>query len=136
MQNPLLAEYGTYHEDGRNRLLHDYGIPMIVFALEVFLRLLHVGLFDAALPAIIAVSIFYWRIAGTAAVGAIAMLVAMYGLARFVNWQVAVALFVVGWVLQFAGHAFEGKRPAFLNNLTHLLIGPLWLTITWAKRSA
>jgi uncharacterized membrane protein YGL010W len=136
MQSPLIAEYATYHKDGRNRLLHDFGIPMIVFAIVALLQLVHVGLFDAALPAIIAVSIFYWRIAGVASIGAIGMLLAMYGLGKYVGWQVAIALFVVGWVLQFTGHVFEGKRPAFLNNLTHLLIGPLWITMVWAKRSA
>ena len=42
-------------------------------------------------------------------------------------WILAAALFVGGWVLQFVGHAYEGKKPAFLTNLTHLLIGPLWI---------
>src|SRR5476649_2177399 len=35
------------------RLLHDFGIPMIVFAIVALLQLVHVGLFDASLPAII-----------------------------------------------------------------------------------
>lgn len=32
-------------------------------------------------------------------------------------------LFVVGWVLQFIGHAFEGKKPSFLSDPRFLLIG-------------
>ena len=39
----------------------------------------------------------------------------------------ALALFVVGWILQFVGHAIEGNRPAFFRNPVYLLVGPLWL---------
>jgi uncharacterized membrane protein YGL010W len=39
-----------------------------------------------------------------------------------------VALFIGGWILQFIGHArYEKQSPAFLNNLLHLLVGPLWI---------
>jgi uncharacterized membrane protein YGL010W len=36
-------------------------------------------------------------------------------------------LFVGGWALQFLGHKFEGKKPAFLDDLASLLIGPLFI---------
>ncbi len=36
-------------------------------------------------------------------------------------------LFVGGWALQLVGHAFEGKKPAFLDDLRGLLDGPLFL---------
>jgi uncharacterized membrane protein YGL010W len=39
----------------------------------------------------------------------------------------ALGLFVVGWVIQFIGHAFEGRKPAFVDDLVGLLIGPLFL---------
>jgi uncharacterized membrane protein YGL010W len=42
-------------------------------------------------------------------------------------WKWALTLFVVGWVLQFIGHAIEGNQPAFFRNPIYLLIGPLWL---------
>ena len=35
--------------------------------------------------------------------------------------------FVLGWVLQFIGHYFEGKKPAFVDDLVGLLIGPLFV---------
>jgi uncharacterized membrane protein YGL010W len=44
-----------------------------------------------------------------------------------VTWIVAAVLFIGGWVLQLVGHAYEGKRPAFLSNLFQLLIGPIFL---------
>ena len=43
------------------------------------------------------------------------------------NWRWALALFVAGWVLQFAGHLIEGNQPAFFRNPVYLLVGPAWL---------
>ena len=45
----------------------------------------------------------------------------------FFNWVWALALFVVGWIFQFLGHAIEGNQPAFFTNPLHLLVGPIWL---------
>lgn len=42
------------------------------------------------------------------------------------HWRWALALFVAGWILQFAGHAIEGNQPAFFRHPVYLLIGPLW----------
>lgn len=45
-------------------------------------------------------------------------------------WWVPVTLFVVGWVFQFIGHAFEGKPPEFLTDYRFLFVGLRWW---WAK---
>jgi uncharacterized membrane protein YGL010W len=45
----------------------------------------------------------------------------------FFNWRWALALFVVGWILQFVGHFVEGNQPAFFRNPIYLLVGPWWL---------
>ena len=45
----------------------------------------------------------------------------------FFNWRWALALFIVGWILQFVGHLIEGNRPAFFRNPVYLLVGPWWL---------
>ena len=45
----------------------------------------------------------------------------------FFNWRWALALFVVGWILQFLGHFIEGNQPAFFRNPVYLLVGPWWL---------
>jgi uncharacterized membrane protein YGL010W len=44
-----------------------------------------------------------------------------------VPWQLGVALFVVGWVLQFIGHYFEGRKPAFVDDIVGLLVGPMFV---------
>ena len=43
-----------------------------------------------------------------------------------------VGLFVIGWIIQFIGHGFEGRKPAFLDDLTSLLIGPLFIVAEFA----
>jgi len=45
-------------------------------------------------------------------------------------WPIALGLFVVGWILQFVGHAFEGKRPEFFSDWRFLLVGTRW----WAAK--
>jgi uncharacterized membrane protein YGL010W len=45
-------------------------------------------------------------------------------------WTYAAALFVIGWVFQFIGHAFEGKAPEFFHDWRFLLVGVRWW---WAK---
>ena len=45
----------------------------------------------------------------------------------FFSWRWALALFVIGWIFQFVGHAIEGNQPAFFSNPIHLLVGPWWL---------
>jgi uncharacterized membrane protein YGL010W len=41
-------------------------------------------------------------------------------------WWWAAGLFVAGWVLQFVGHAFEGKPPEFFHDWRFLLVGVRW----------
>jgi uncharacterized membrane protein YGL010W len=38
----------------------------------------------------------------------------------------ALVLFAAGWVLQFIGHAFEGKPPEFFKDWRFLLVGVRW----------
>ena len=39
---------------------------------------------------------------------------------------VGAGLFVVGWVFQFIGHAFEGKPPEFFKDWRFLFVGLSW----------
>jgi hypothetical protein len=45
-------------------------------------------------------------------------------------WPYATGLFVLGWLLQFIGHAFEGKEPEFFHDWRFLFVGVRWW---WAK---
>jgi uncharacterized membrane protein YGL010W len=41
-------------------------------------------------------------------------------------WKLGLALFVIGWVFQYVGHAFEGKPPEFFHNWRFLFVGVRW----------
>jgi uncharacterized membrane protein YGL010W len=41
-------------------------------------------------------------------------------------WRVSLLLFVIGWIFQFVGHAFEGKPPEFFHDWRFLLVGARW----------
>lgn len=41
-------------------------------------------------------------------------------------WPIPTAMFVIGWIFQFAGHAIEGKRPEFMHDWRFLLVGLRW----------
>jgi uncharacterized membrane protein YGL010W len=41
-------------------------------------------------------------------------------------WIVPTAMFVIGWVLQFVGHAVEGKPPEFFHDWRFLFVGLRW----------
>ena len=45
-------------------------------------------------------------------------------------WLYALAPFLIGWVFQFIGHAFEGKPPEFFQDWRFLFVGVRWW---WAK---
>lgn len=51
--------------------------------------------------------------------------------ATIVGLPLAAGMFSVGWGFQFVGHAFEGKKPSFLNDKRSLVVGLLW----WAEKS-
>jgi uncharacterized membrane protein YGL010W len=42
-------------------------------------------------------------------------------------WRIGLALFVVGWILLFAGHRIEGNKPAFFQGMVYFLVGPIWV---------
>lgn len=46
-------------------------------------------------------------------------------------WRFALGLFVVGWILQFIGHWFEGKPPEFMKDYRFLFVGLRW----WMKKT-
>ena len=134
----LLDDYGAYHTDRRNLICHEIGIPLIVLDIIALLRLVTwPGVWsqphDLAAVAVLATAIYYLVLGSAgravifAALVAIIALFLLYALAAYVTWPVAIAAFVVGWIFQFVGHAYEGKSPAFLTNVLHLLVGPLWV---------
>ncbi len=68
------------------------------------------------------------RLCHTLGIPMIAVSLPLFVAAFFVSglWPVPAALFVVGWVLQFVGHAVEGKPPEFFKDWRFLFVGLRW----------
>lgn len=133
-----LAQYAGYHRDRRNIVSHFIGIPLIVVAVAVLLSrpgFELAGLWLSPATAVTAATIvFYLRLdlrygivmsvllALSLWAGAVC---AMGGTGLWLG--VGVGGFVVGWVIQFVGHYYEGRKPAFVDDLLGLIIGPLFV---------
>jgi uncharacterized membrane protein YGL010W len=127
----LLSDYGAHHRTRGNLVCHAIGITLILYGLVSLLCLipLPVARWTAAEAAIAAAVLFYLRLNAALAATMLAELTLFDLLARAVDdWRIGIAAFVLGWIFQAIGHArFEKNRPAFLQNLVHLLVGPLFL---------
>jgi hypothetical protein len=72
------------------------------------------------------------RLCHTLGIPTILLSIAIFVASIFVHrlWPYALALFLLGWILQFIGHAFEGKPPEFFSDWRFLFVGVRWW---WAK---
>ena len=41
-------------------------------------------------------------------------------------WTLGAASFTVGWAMNFVGHYYEGKKPAFADDPLSFIAGPVW----------
>ena len=113
------------------------GIPLIVFSVVLGLtRISIAGAWSAAEIAIVVVTLFAFSLDAASAALFFSFLAASDLIARAISsWTspaavlgLALGAFVAGWVFQLVGHSvYEKNRPAFLRNLSHLLVGPLWI---------
>ncbi|MFM7317479.1 MAG: DUF962 domain-containing protein, partial [bacterium] len=122
--NELMVQYAHYHRDKRNIATHFVGIPLIVFGVSVLLSRPEWLLFGQAVTPILVLwvvsSLWYlsrgqWLLgAATSIVNGLLMLIAHNAAAGSTATWLACGIgsFVVGWVFQFVGHHFEGKKPA------------------------
>lgn len=134
-----LAMYSAYHRDGRNQATHHIGVPMIVFSLLVLTSTVPLMVLDAGrvtLAAVLIAILLLYYILNAPLIGVIATLIygaGLYGaeLMALEGTGFAVksfaVLFVVGWIIQFTGHIFEGRKPALFDNLTQVFIAPAFL---------
>ncbi|MCP5368077.1 MAG: DUF962 domain-containing protein [Hyphomicrobiales bacterium] len=134
-----MAMYSAYHRDWRNKATHFVGVPAIAFSLLVALG--WIQLFDLDGLAITGGLVFAvvvmtsWvlldRGVGLATTLAFLPLVliadAVSTLDRTTGLTVFALFFVGGWVVQLLGHAFEGRKPALMDNLLQIFIAPTFL---------
>lgn len=68
------------------------------------------------------------RLLHTLGIPMIALSIPLFVVAWLVEgfWKVPAALFIVGWIFQFVGHAVEGKPPEFFKDPRFLFVGLRW----------
>lgn len=133
-----LSQYAGYHRDPRNIATHFIGIPLIVLAVSILLSrpgwaLLGLWLSPALLVAAASVW-FYLRLDLRFGV----VMGALLGMCLWIGQALAMEVtgvwlsaglgaFVAGWIIQFIGHYYEGRKPAFVDDISGLIIGPLFV---------
>lgn len=130
----LLADYASYHRTRGNVVCHFVGIPLIMFGIFSMLQLLRFGMISgfpltAAEIFIAIAAVYYFTLNAKLAIGMLVSSAIIDAAAHSVDdWRIGLAVFIVGWVFQGIGHAvYEKRSPAFLKNLLHLLVGPIFL---------
>ena len=136
----LLTQYAGYHRDRRNIVTHFLGVPMIVFAVGVLLSRPGFMLGGLMLsPAwLVFAGVCAWYLTrgelllGVAVSTGMAVLLLLAhrvpgGLGPWLGW--GLGFFIVGWLVQFVGHYYEGRKPAFADDLVGLLVGPMFVVM-------
>ena len=127
-----LSAYGAYHRDRRNVATHFVGIPLILLAVVTLLS--RPVALAAGIAAVLA--LYYLRLDRKLGL-LMTMLLAvsviigsqLAALPTHTWLTVGIGGFVVGWALQFIGHVFEGRKPAFVDDIMSLAIGPLFVVV-------
>ncbi len=134
----LLGQYAEYHRDRRNIATHFVGVPMIMFGSLVLLSRPGFELAGLALsPAwlLLALVIAWTMSRGALALGLVtsAVWLVLSLLAHAVQgsgwWAWGLGFFAVGWVIQFVGHYYEGRKPAFVDDLVGLFVAPMFVLL-------
>jgi uncharacterized membrane protein YGL010W len=133
-----LSQYGAYHLDKRNIASHFVGIPLILWAVVAVLSRPQWWLFgvpvSAALLAALFASVYYLRLNRILGfVMVVVLVVCLWSGAKIAAMETGIWLalslgtFVLGWAVQFVGHVWERRKPAFVDDVIGLVIGPLFI---------
>ena len=138
----LLNEYGESHQNIFNKIIHWIAVPAIVWTIIALLWSIpfpfNVGIESVpvnwATLFLLLAQIYWFRLSFSLGLGLLLYNLLMIQLTVLVPqitswplWPMALIVFVAAWILQFIGHAIEGKRPSFFRDVQFLLIGPAWL---------
>jgi uncharacterized membrane protein YGL010W len=131
----LLDRYGEFHRNPANKAIHWVCVPLIVWSV--------LGALWAASPVVAYVAIaatmaFYVWLSLPLALGMLGVMALMVLPLTLLGARVlivSIAVFAAAWIGQFIGHILEGRKPAFLEDVRSLLIGPMWLLADLYRRA-
>ena len=132
--------YAVCHTNHTNKLIHYICVPVITACVLGLSWAIPVTAefgpwMNVATLVTMVATIFYVRLSIVLASGMLLCTLPILGLFYWMTisgnaqlvWQSSLVLFVAAWILQFIGHEIEGTKPAFLEDLQFLMIGPLWI---------
>lgn len=135
------ADYAAFHGTPGNKACHYVAVPVIVFTLLALLARVEIAAVGGSTVTLAEVLIvlstaYYLTLDVRLAILMLAASIACAWTGRYLSPLVALGLFLAAWVLQFIGHyVYEHRSPAFFRNLTHLLVGPLWVLAKATRRA-
>lgn len=133
-----MRSYAAFHRDRRNVLSHWIGIPLVILSVFIPLAYFRIELFSVSVSLaslFLAGVLFYYLFLD------VVTAIAVAPFTFFLLWvaikiadkgaKTVILCFIItaaiGWTFQLIGHRYEGKKPAFLSDLSQLLNGPLFL---------
>jgi len=133
-----MSFYAAYHQDARNKATHFVGVPMIIFGLFIALGWARIEAGGVTLTAamLLAAVVLVWyflldvplalaMLVANAVLLYLADLVSVQPIATGAIWFLA--FFGGGWVIQLIGHAYEGRKPALVDNFFQIFVAPIFL---------
>jgi len=129
----LFTEYAESHRHPTNRLTHKIAIPLIVFHVIAMLDWVRIFTLPSGWTVTLAQPIFLvaaavwmgWDVKAGVVVTLASLLA--FPLGAHTPKAVVVAVALLGWLIQLAGHlVWEKKQPAFMRNLVQALVGPIF----------
>lgn len=134
-----LSNYKSVHLNHKNVVTHFIGVPMILWSISLLLSgiTFNVEIFNIKIHSLLPVSalvvfVYYFLLDIKMGFFATIILSPLFYSASIYShsihfYSLIISVFIIGWLFQFVGHFFEKAKPAFIDDLTQLLIGPLFL---------
>jgi len=129
-----LVEYQKSHVHPTNILIHKFCVPLIVFSIIGLLFSLPytIGALKVVDIVCILALVYYFILSKKYFFIMIPQLVLYYLICLAIQptgqlFTISLIIFIISWIFQLYGHKVEGRKPSFLQDLTFLLIGPIWV---------
>ena len=145
-----MATYHRYHKKAISKITYLIGVPLIVFALMIPFGWIQIGISNTFMTnltwvGIVLLFLYYLFLDIPLAIGMgiifflLALLASVFS--KYTpNWDgfwVFVGCFVVGWILQFIGQLFKGKKISLTESPQQVFIAPIVLlaeVMFWSGR--
>ena len=136
----MIRDYGLYHKKIITKITHIIGVPLILFCILIFFSWFNLTfgtVYSINLSFLLALILSTYYIKVNVKYGLILTVIFIIFLRiiyllqlnhfNSINLLIFVLIFVFGWIIQFTGHLFEKKKPAFLDNFMQIFSAPIFV---------